>query len=122
MVGLDFKIDLLINPRREVVQVFAGHYLEQHRAGVEVARTLYATPTPTECDVVVVNTYPIENQAAKGMWPTERSLKAGGIAVIISQCVEGQAPTTSLDASAPTTAVRSGDRSLNPRFRRRPRS
>ena len=92
MVGLDFKIDLLINPRREVVQVFAGHYLEQHRAGVEVARTLYATPTPTECDVVVVNTYPIENQAAKGMWPTERSLKAGGIAVIISQCVEGQAP------------------------------
>ncbi len=92
MVGLDFKIDLLINPRREVVQVFAGHYLEQHRAGVTAARELYATPVAQDCDVVVVNTYPIENQAAKGTWPAERSLKPGGIAVVISQSVEGQAP------------------------------
>ena len=92
MVGLDFKVDLLINQRREVVQVFAGQFMEQHRAGVAAAKRLYTTPLASECDVVVVNTYPIENQAAKGIWPADLSLKEGGVAVVVSESVEGQAP------------------------------
>ena len=92
MVGLDFKVDLLINQRREVVQVFAGQFVEQHRAGVAVAQNLYATPVASDCDVVVTNTYPIENQAAKGIWPPDLSLKEGGVAVVICESVEGQAP------------------------------
>ena len=92
MVGLDFKVDLLINQRREVVQVFAGQFMEQHRAGVAAARRLYTTPLATECDVVIANTYPIENQATKGIWPADLSLKEGGVAVVVSESVEGQAP------------------------------
>ena len=92
MVGLDFKVDLLINQRREVVQVFAGQFMEQHRAGVAAAQRLYTTPLATECDVVVANTYPIENQATKGIWPASLSLKEGGVAVVVSESVEGQAP------------------------------
>ena len=92
LVGLDFKVDLLINPRREVVQVFAGQFVEQHRAGVGAAQRLYATPLAADCDVVVTNTYPIENQAAKGIWPPDLSLKEGGVAVVVCESVEGQAP------------------------------
>ena len=92
MVGLDFKVDLLINQRREVVQVFAGQFMEQHRAGVDAAKRLYTTPLASQCDVVVVNTYPIENQATKGIWPADLSLKEGGVAVVVSESVEGQAP------------------------------
>ena len=92
MVGLDFKVDLLINQRREVVQVFAGQFMAQHRAGVDAAKRLYTTPLASECDVVVVNTYPIENQATKGIWPADLSLKEGGVAVVVSESVEGQAP------------------------------
>ena len=92
MVGLDFKVDLLINQRREVVQVFAGQFMEQHRAGVAAAKRLYTTPLASGCDVAVVNTYPIENQAAKGIWPADLSLKEGGTAVVVSESVEGQAP------------------------------
>ncbi len=92
IVGLDFKIDLLINQRREVVQVFAGQFMEQHRAGVATAKRLYATPLAAECDVVIANTYPIENQATKGIWPADLSLKEGGVAVVVSESVEGQAP------------------------------
>ena len=77
MVGLDFKVDLLINQRREVVQVFAGQFMEQHRAGVAAAQRLYTTPLATECDVVVANTYPIENQATKGIWPAEPVAEGG---------------------------------------------
>ena len=90
-VGLDMKIDLLINNRREVVGVYAGDFVAQHRAGVKRARELYATACPTDVDIVVSNAYPIENQATKGVWPARVSLKQGGIAVIITQTVEGQA-------------------------------
>jgi nickel-dependent lactate racemase len=90
-VGLDFKVDLLINYKREVVGVFAGDFIEQHRAGVEKAKELYATSMAKDCDIVVMNTYPIENQMVKGIWPARLSLKEGGIGVVVVQSVEGQA-------------------------------
>ena len=90
-VGLDMKIDLLINNRREIVEVFAGDFVVAHRAGVERAKQLYATPTPANCDIVVTNSYPIENQAAKCLWPAKLCLKEGGTAVVITHTIEGQA-------------------------------
>ena len=90
-VGLDMKIDLLVNNRREIIGVFAGDFIEQHRAGVEKARELYATPVIKDCDIVVMNAYPIENQTIKAVWPGRLALKEGGLAVIITQSIEGQA-------------------------------
>lgn len=90
-IGLDYKIDLLINYRREIVGVFAGDFVAQHRAGVEEARKLYATACPKDVDVAVCNTYPIENQATKGVWPARLSLREGGTAVVVTHTVEGQA-------------------------------
>jgi nickel-dependent lactate racemase len=91
MVGLDMKIDVLVNNRREIIGVFAGDFIAQHRAGVERARKLYATPVASNCDIVVTNAYPIENQVIKGIWPANLSLKPGGLAVVVVQSVEGQA-------------------------------
>lgn len=90
-VGLAMKIDLLVNNRREIVGVFAGDFIEQHRAGVKKGRELYTTQVVADSDIVVTNAYPIENQTIKAMWPGRLSLKDGGVAVIISQSIEGQA-------------------------------
>lgn len=90
-VGLDMKIDLLVNNKREIIGVFAGDFIAQHRAGVEQAKKLYATRMAKDCDIVITNAYPIENQVIKGVWPANVSLKEGGIAVIVVQSVEGQA-------------------------------
>ena len=65
--------------------------IAQHRAGVERAREVYATPCPEDVDIVISNAYPIENQATKGVWPARVCLKEGGMAVIVTQTVEGQA-------------------------------
>ncbi len=91
MVGLDMKIDLLINNRREIIGVFAGEFIAQHRAGVEMARSLYTTPVVKDSDIVVMNAYPIENQPIKAVWPGRLALKEGGLAVVIAQSVEGLA-------------------------------
>ena len=90
-VGLDMKIDLLINNSRQVIGVFAGDFIEQHRAGVKKAKELYTTPVADASDIVVSNAYPIENQTIKAVWPGTLALKEGGTAVIITQSVEGQA-------------------------------
>lgn len=90
-VGLDMKIDLLVNNRREIIGVFAGNFIQQHRAGVKKGRELYTTPVVANSDIVVMNAYPIENQTIKAVWPGRLALKEGGLAVIITQSVEGQA-------------------------------
>ena len=92
MVALDIKIDLLINNRREIIGVFAGDFIAQHRAGVERAKELYTTPVAKDSDIVVMNSYPIENQSIKAIWPGRLALRDGGVAIVISQSVEGQAP------------------------------
>ena len=74
-----------------MVGVFAGDFITQHRAGVEKAKELYATPMIKNSDIVVTNTYPIENQAIKAMWPAVHCLKEGGTAVVMTESVEGQA-------------------------------
>jgi nickel-dependent lactate racemase len=91
MVGLDLKVDLLVNNRREIIGVFAGDFIAQHRAGVEQAKKLYATPIAKGCDIVVTNAFPIENQVIKAVWPANLSLNEGGHAVVVVQSVEGQA-------------------------------
>jgi len=45
----------------------------------------------SDCDIVVTNGYPIENQPLKGVWPGNVSLKDGGILVLIAQSMEGNA-------------------------------
>ena len=92
VVGLDLKIDLLVNNRREITGLYAGDFIEQHRAGVETARKMYATPVEQDCDIVVTNAYPIENLAIKAIWPGHISLKTGGTVVMVAQSVEGIAP------------------------------
>lgn len=92
IVGLDMKIDILVNNHREVIGVFAGNYILQHRAGSERAFAVYASQIARGCDVVVANTYPIESQPMKGIWPARLSIKKNGHVVLISKSITGQAP------------------------------
>jgi nickel-dependent lactate racemase len=73
------------------LSVFEGDFVAQHRAVVKRVLELYETPFSKDIDIVVSNVYPTENQARKSVWPAKVSPKEGGIAVIVTQTVEGQA-------------------------------
>ena len=60
IAGLDFKVDCVLNNRREVVGLFAGDFVAEHRAGVELARKIYETKMMKDMDIVVNNGYPTE--------------------------------------------------------------
>ncbi|MFQ6077239.1 MAG: lactate racemase domain-containing protein [Candidatus Bathyarchaeia archaeon] len=87
---LDIKVDLILNNRREVVGVFAGDFVAEHREGVKFAKDHYKTAPVRNADIVVLNTYPQEDEAGISWWAARRSVKKGGSVVSIVQCPEGQ--------------------------------
>ncbi|MFC1899566.1 lactate racemase domain-containing protein [Chloroflexota bacterium] len=89
--GLHFKVDAVLNNRREIVGLFAGDMIKEHRAGVELARKLYETETVSDRDVVIINTYPDEFQLGRSMGCVPGSLREGGDVVIIIHAKGGQA-------------------------------
>jgi len=90
VAGLHFKVDAVLNNRREVVGLFTGDLVEEHRAGIELARQLYRTETAKDADVLVLNSYPDECQLVRSMGCIPDSLHEGGDVVIITYSHEGQ--------------------------------
>ena len=88
--GLMFKVDAVMNEKREAVAVFCGDFVEEHREGARLARQLYATTMATDADIVVTNAYPDEEQMGRSHWVVPRSLREGGDAVVLTHPYSGQ--------------------------------
>ena len=88
--GLQFKVDVVLNNRREVVGLFAGDLVAAHRAGLDLARQVYRTETVQDADVVVANSYPDESQMGRGTWCVGVSLREGGDVVLLTHSPDGQ--------------------------------
>ncbi len=90
MVGLDFKIDAIVNTWGETVSIYAGAPRAAFAAALEEARWHYLTPWATDCDVVVTNTFAKANEGEGGAITGFASLKgSGGDLVLISNAPEG---------------------------------
>ena len=90
LAGLHFKVDAVLNNRREVVGLFAGDLVEEHRVGAEMARELCATEMARDTDIVVANSYPDESQLIRAVWCVPYSLRDGGDVVLLTHSYEGQ--------------------------------
>jgi len=89
MAGLEFKIDVSLNNRREIVSLWAGDFVAEHRLGAEEARRLYYTQPAYDADVVVVNTYPTDGQIVRVHPHVDVSMRAGGDVVIVDYAWDG---------------------------------
>jgi hypothetical protein len=81
---------VVLNNRREVVGLFAGDLVEEHRAGVKMAREVYSSEPIHKADVLVLNSYPDEPQMGRALWPVAHSLNEGGDVVLVNYSHEGQ--------------------------------
>jgi hypothetical protein len=93
IAGLDVKIDAVMNSRREIVGLFVGEHVHEHRTACKLAKKVYTTELAENMDVVVTNAYPIEHEPFRGYWACDLSLKPGGDVVIIVQGVTGIVPS-----------------------------
>jgi nickel-dependent lactate racemase len=67
MAGLNFIVNTVVNPKREIVGLFCGHFVAAHRQGCELARLVYGTPlrNGTESvpyDVAILSAYPKDSE------------------------------------------------------------
>ncbi len=90
LAGLHFKVDCVLNNRREVVGLFAGDLVQEHRAGVALARELYKTETIKDAEVLIINSFPDEPQLGRATWVVPESLREGGDVVLLTYSHEGQ--------------------------------
>jgi nickel-dependent lactate racemase len=92
-VGLDFKVDCLINRRGEITNLYAGDFRATHAAGAEEGKDHYGIPFSTGFDVTVCNAYGKANESAIALALGLKTLKPKeGVAVLISDAPEGQVP------------------------------
>jgi nickel-dependent lactate racemase len=62
-VGLDWILNVVPNSRREIAGLFVGDMVAAHRAGVDLARRVFATEMPAEpVDIAVCNAYPKDTE------------------------------------------------------------
>jgi len=89
LAGLDYIVNVIINGRRDTVDLVCGDYVQAHRKGVELAKKHYITRMAKDCDIVVSNSYPNEDEAFGAYHRTMGSLREGGDMVLLAYSPEG---------------------------------
>ena len=92
IAGLDLIANVVVNQRKEILGIFVGDFVEGHRQGVAFANSVYGTENPGKFDLLILNSFPLEESPEKGLWPAEESLNPEGDVVLIWQNTEGLLP------------------------------
>jgi nickel-dependent lactate racemase len=90
IASLDIKVDTIINGYGRTTDVFVGDPIAEHRAAVQVGRSVYATKVVENADIVVANTYTKANEATIATLSTVSKVKKDGTLVIIANAPDGQ--------------------------------
>jgi hypothetical protein len=92
IAGLDVVVNVVVNHKKENLGIFVGDFVEAHRQGVDFANRVYKTENPGKFDLLILNSFPLEESPEKGLWPAGESLNPEGDVVLIWQNEEGLLP------------------------------
>jgi nickel-dependent lactate racemase len=91
IVGLDMKVDAMVNMWGETVAVFAGAPGPAYAVALEQAKEHYLTPLAGDSDIVIANSYAKVSEAISGLFIAFASVsRRGGDVVLIANAPEGQ--------------------------------
>ncbi len=93
MVGLNFKVDCLLNRRGQITSLYAGPFRTTHQAGADEGKEHYGIPYTGGYDLVVANAYAKANESAIAALLGLMLIRPKeGTLVLISDAPEGQVP------------------------------
>lgn len=94
MAGLDFKVDVLLNRRGRITDLFAGPFKAAHAVGGKKAREHYGIAPVCGYDIAVSNAYAKVSEAAISLRLAVQVLRkdGAGTAVLVIDAPEGQVP------------------------------
>jgi nickel-dependent lactate racemase len=81
-----FKIDLVMNEKKEIIRAFAGDPVAEHREASRYAESLYLVPLPGLADVTITSAYPMEYgvQATKALTMASFCTRTGGAIIWVA--------------------------------------
>jgi len=93
MLGLNYVIDCVIDSQGGAVEIFSGHPIEAHEAGIGACREIYGVKCREEADVTIASAYPHEEgpQVIKPILPAVMTTKKGGTLILVASCQDGLA-------------------------------
>jgi len=95
IANLGMKIDLVLNTRKEVHQLFAGEVEAVQRAAVKALLSVYGLEVPKMADITLTSGYPLEVnliQSGKAMLLANEVTREGGAIVLLSSLSDGAGP------------------------------
>ncbi len=95
IVGLDLKIDAVLNQNLEVYKLAVGEVEKAQQAAIEDLRYVYGVSIARLADVVITSAYPLETnliQSGKSILLAETITKPGGTIILLSSCPDGAGP------------------------------
>lgn len=85
-IGLDFIVNTVLNDEGQIVGVFAGHFVQAHRAAIELAEQVMVVPIPALADIVIISATPCHVdywQAIKPYTFAQLGVREGGVIVFL---------------------------------------
>jgi len=100
--GPSFVLNVTLNEKRDITNVFAGDIIEAHKSGCEFVKNSAMQRVEQPFDIVVTTNsgYPLDlnlYQGVKGMSAGARVLKKGGTLILAAECREGVPGGSPLD-------------------------
>lgn len=98
-VGLDFIVNTVMDEDKNMLGVFAGHFIDAHRAACSMAEQEMVTPIPRQADIVIVSANPCHFDYWQGIKPyayCHRAVREGGVIIFMLDGAEhlcGDAPS-----------------------------
>lgn len=91
-VNLSYIVNTVLNEKKEIQGLFCGHFIEAHRAGVELAEQLLCPVIDHRADIVIANAAPCCFdfwQAFKPYAFAQFGVKEGGTIIFLFEASEG---------------------------------
>ena len=91
---IDFIVNVVLSPQKEVLGAFAGHVIDAHRAGCRFLDSIYGAEIKDRSDIVILSPggFPKDlnlYQAQKGLDNASHAIKKGGTLILCAAAKEG---------------------------------
>ncbi len=98
LIGCDFILNVVLNAKKQIVRVVAGHPIYAHREGVKTVDQMYIVPVRELADVVIVSAGGTPKdinlfQSQKALDNAKHAVKEGGSIILVAECPEGLGET-----------------------------
>lgn len=91
--GLGFILNVALNREKQIIRAFAGDPVDAHLRGCEFVREWMSVHVhPTDIVITSNNGYPLDRnlyQVVKGIDAASHVVRAGGVIIVVAQCVDG---------------------------------